>query len=1011
MADTEFAGMFADVISQAGESFTLQMRRGPDPAARLPATAEASVEEDDPTEGVTAESDAPPLVPPLEPSHPLAYAPSAKGPRSHLVFSEIRKGKRELLLQDREVLLQLADMRQCCFASVRAHTLEVRPMLLPNVHAHPLWPDKRLEHSCDVKGARCTKTGTAYRCYKCDYDVCTACVEDNVSTPSGLRLDAPLESLGRWRVLAMHALFEQLRALLMQSAHALTAQVLLRASTSEQRHAVYDGYRDALENAGASELEGVGSAREALIHRLLIGSDPATTAHLASFVLSPRFTESAAQALHGSSTSADEGAACMLSLACTLMAGGVALPIGLGSRHLPLDSVMESLRVATTPTATLKDGELTCCAQLLSAPAIRTRASSQDAGAELDEICLTAATVSARQDAALFRLGAWLFVRCCATAPVAAPVVADKKVGIEAFQVLCARLGRSTRLKNLVAPLSNDDDCLLALRCMSEAIGVAGAAAGVCSLLGAEAPDKLPLTQLIIPAVDRKSCTRQDHTNILPTSVQALAAPILSLLANSWWGVGTLKDSGFLFDGLRDRKSELWFAAKALASVRAIHRGLAIPWHAARLGRSQSPLEMSPAASTIPVVPAASAVSALRTVELTGDAVEATAEVAGGAAGLRVAAATVEAVDAADAAAAADAEVAAAVEARAVPVPVAGLSQPAMQQEPQAMHQSTSAPELVEEPRPEGPGPSDHRSWTVRWQGGQRTTIQLRNGASEATVAVWGPASDPSWGTGLQVQAPAAGVSEATWFQWPDGTLQTLVSWDGHTATWQTNHRNEELSFVYWDLIGPPAAAPSTAREMTPDDDDEEDVPTCPHGHRMARQTGVPPLTYGPQTTVRCDGCNRMDLVESCGHFFHCPPCRHDLCPACAEPRMQRREWTEQNAQAKRAREEHPEHPEPRKRTREEREAARAERESHDTCVLCDGADAPPAWGCAYCIARVCYDCMENGDGIDWQCHECVDACRGCGTCDDCTRPGLLVRRFGDGEYLRPGRAESGAGR
>jgi hypothetical protein len=63
---SEFASMFADVISQAGQSFTLQMRRGgPDPAARLPAPAEASVEEDDPAEGVAAESDAPPLVPPL----------------------------------------------------------------------------------------------------------------------------------------------------------------------------------------------------------------------------------------------------------------------------------------------------------------------------------------------------------------------------------------------------------------------------------------------------------------------------------------------------------------------------------------------------------------------------------------------------------------------------------------------------------------------------------------------------------------------------------------------------------------------------------------------------------------------------------------------------------------------------------------------------------------------------------------------------------------------------------
>jgi putative heme-binding domain-containing protein len=39
------------------------------------------------------------------------------------------------------------------------------------------------------------------------------------------------------------------------------------------------------------------------------------------------------------------------------MAGGVALPIGLGSRHLPLESVMESLRVPSTLTATLKDGQ------------------------------------------------------------------------------------------------------------------------------------------------------------------------------------------------------------------------------------------------------------------------------------------------------------------------------------------------------------------------------------------------------------------------------------------------------------------------------------------------------------------------------------------------------------------------------------------------------------------------------------------------------------------------------
>ena len=131
-----------------------------------------------------------------------------------------------------------------------------------------------------------------------------------------------------------------------------------------------------------------------------------------------------------------------------------------------------------------------------------------------------------------------------------------------------------------------------------------------------------------------------------------------------------------------------------------------------------------------------------------------------------------------------------------------------------------------------------------------------------------------------EVRAPGrAPVSNACpncgWFAdtitaWPRWVRQTTVE----EATWATVH-----------------AAQETPHDDYHDDEEacthEEDVPTCSHGHRMARQTGAPPLTYGPRTAVRCDGCSRMDLVESCRHFFHCPPCRYDLCPACAEQRMQ----------------------------------------------------------------------------------------------------------------------------
>ena len=121
-----FAGMFADMIAQAGGRFTLQVRRGTEPSARAAAAAEVpSVGDDEPPDAApVAAAELTELVPPLAPSHPLAYQPATASapaaPRALLLFSSMRKGQRELLLQDRTDLLRLADSRQCSFASVRA---------------------------------------------------------------------------------------------------------------------------------------------------------------------------------------------------------------------------------------------------------------------------------------------------------------------------------------------------------------------------------------------------------------------------------------------------------------------------------------------------------------------------------------------------------------------------------------------------------------------------------------------------------------------------------------------------------------------------------------------------------------------------------------------------------------------------------------------------------------------------------------------------------------------------
>ena len=171
-------------------------------------------------------------------------------------------------------------------------------------------------------------------------------------------------------------------------------------------------------------------------------------------------------------------------------------------------------------------------------------------------------TLGSAESAALFRLGAWLYLRHTAAAkrrhasrtPIDASSTmgsssADDRSGdsaiapvpvpitAEVFELLCARLGRSSKFSaSLVTPLENSSDCRLVLSCLAQALKTAGTPLAATSLHGdgggsgvRDTSVRLPLSQLVAPPILKSS---DMQTPAHPMGVQAQAVPLLYLLAS-----------------------------------------------------------------------------------------------------------------------------------------------------------------------------------------------------------------------------------------------------------------------------------------------------------------------------------------------------------------------------------------------------------------------------------------------------------------------------------------------
>ena len=55
----------------------------------------------------------------------------------------------------------------------------------------------------------------------------------------------------------------------------------------------------------------------------------------------------------------------------------------------------------------------------------------------------------------------------------------------------------------------------------------------------------------------------------------------------------------------------------------------------------------------------------------------------------------------------------------------------------------------------------------------------------------------------------------------------------------------------------------------------------CPAKHTMTKMVGQAPAGY---SSVKCDGCSKVSIVQTCSSYFHCAICQYDLCDTCAAP-------------------------------------------------------------------------------------------------------------------------------
>jgi len=78
-------------------------------------------------------------------------------------------------------------------------------------------------------------------------------------------------------------------------------------------------------------------------------------------------------------------------------------------------------------------------------------------------------------------------------------------------------------------------------------------------------------------------------------------------------------------------------------------------------------------------------------------------------------------------------------------------------------------------------------TWTVRWASGATEPITTRDGRFSVC--------------GENYVIRFIGETGTYFFQWPDGSIQTLEAFDGHTITWSSTH--PEYPRVYWDRRPP----------------------------------------------------------------------------------------------------------------------------------------------------------------------------------------------------------------
>lgn len=373
------------------------------------------------------------------------------------------------------------------------------------------------------------------------------------------RADGPQANGFAWLLQTVHQLFEHLRSLLLQSAHGLVAEAVLHPATSEKTHALFAKTQPDKDDL-ASRRVLLHPTSEDLLHRLLLVSGPRTLARVAS----------ACVARPG-------GVERLVCLSQSLLLGQLPPTLG-GSLHPPaslLDAPKE-------PFSLVSGGELLCATRFELVP----RGHKPRAESEVST---------------LFRLGAWLLVRCCAVTgtrgmrdvraeilpanesmivelhaetpssisdiPVPQPLpiciftegasqaasVAHSsdlpsqdgseelgacpspfQMDFATYELLCALLGTSVRLRSVVPPLPSPADALVALRCLDEAMRASPGVYLNAPSAAANEMSATPLLQLDFSRLPAPPCNPSSLMTLPAKSVrlQAQAAPLLRLLAS-----------------------------------------------------------------------------------------------------------------------------------------------------------------------------------------------------------------------------------------------------------------------------------------------------------------------------------------------------------------------------------------------------------------------------------------------------------------------------------------------